>query len=72
MGGIPRTVKIVDDILLYDGSYKEHLSLVISVLQKCDKFGIPLNPEKFKYALRKVDYCGFSISGQGYTVDTKR
>ncbi|XP_064117676.1 uncharacterized protein LOC135223101 [Macrobrachium nipponense] len=33
LGDIPQTVKIVDDVLAYDYSYKDHLAHIISILQ---------------------------------------
>lgn len=72
IGDVQRTLKIVDDILAYDNSYKEHLTHVISLLQRCDEFGITLNAEKFNFAAPEVDYCGYCVSRQGYTVDGKK
>ena len=72
LGDIPQTVKIVDDILAYDYSYRDHLAHVINILQRCDQYGITLNPDKFKFAEAKVDFCGYTISSDGYTVDSRK
>ena len=72
LGDIPQTVKIVDDILAYDYSYCDHLSHVISILQRCDQYGVTLNPDKFRFAEAKVDFCGYAISHEGYTVDSRK
>ena len=45
LGDLPQTVKIVDDILAYDYTYRDHLAHVISILQRCEKFGVTLNPD---------------------------
>ena len=72
LGDLPQTVKIVDDILAHDYTYRDHLAHIISILQRCEKFGVTLNPDKFKFARTKVDFCGYSISQPGYTVDSRK
>ena len=72
LGDIPQTVKIVDDILVYDHTYNEHLQHVITIVQRCNAAGITLNPKKFHFAKSKVDFCGYTISGQGYTSDVRK
>lgn len=72
IGDVPQTLKIVDDILAYDNTYKGHLTRVAFLLQRCDTHSITLNAEKFCFAAPEVDYCGHSISRQGYTVDSKK
>ena len=47
LGEIPRTLKIVDDLLVHDNTYRTHLSHVVIVLQRCRKTGITINPRKF-------------------------
>ena len=42
-------VKIVDDILTYDVTYRQHLAHVIDVIRRCDDTGITLNPAKFRF-----------------------
>ena len=72
LGDIPQTVKIVDDILAYDYSYRDHLAHVISILQRCEQYGVTLNPDKFRFAEAKVDFCGYTVSSEGYTVDSRK
>lgn len=72
LGDIPCTIKIVDNILAYDGSYKQHLAHVISIVQRCDDAGIILNKQKFNFARHHVDFSGYSVSRDGYTVDEKK
>ncbi|XP_064083006.1 uncharacterized protein LOC135199020 [Macrobrachium nipponense] len=72
LGDIPQTVKIVDDVLAYDYSYKDHLAHIISILQRCDEYGITLNPQKICFAKSVVDFCGYKISSHGYTVDSRK
>ena len=67
-----QTVKIVDDVLVYDFTYRQHLSHVTSILERCDKFGITLNAKKFSFAEYSVEFCGYSISQEGYTADRRK
>ena len=71
LGDSPRTVKIVDDDLAYD-AYKDHLVHVITILQCCDQYGIILNADKFRFAQDNVDFCGYTITAEGYTADTRK
>ena len=72
LADIPRTLKIVDDLLMHDATYGAHLSHVITVLRRCRETGITINPRKFQFARRTLDYCGYQISDQGYTVDDRK
>ena len=66
------TVKIVDDVLAYDASYKDHLVHVIAILQHCDQYGITLNADTFIFVRGNVDFCGYAITAEGYTADTRK
>ena len=72
LAGIPRTAKIVDDILAADSSYAQHLQHVIRILQRCDQHGITLNHEKLTFAAPSVDYCGYHVQQGGYHVDARK
>ncbi|XP_043217351.1 uncharacterized protein LOC122379318 [Amphibalanus amphitrite] len=72
LGDIPNTVKVVDDLLAYDATYRDHLAHVIAVVQRCDERGITLNPKKFVFARHEVNYCGYRITPDGYTSDGEK
>ena len=72
LGDIPNTVKVVDDLLAYDATYRDHLAHVIAVVQRCDECGITLNPRKFVFARHEVNYCGYRITPDGYTSDGEK
>ena len=42
---------------------------VRDVLRRCAENGITLHPGKFVFGAPTVSYCGFRLSGSGYTVD---
>ncbi|XP_071550550.1 uncharacterized protein [Panulirus ornatus] len=58
----PHTIKIVDDVLAFDMVYKHHLAHIINIAQRCDRYGITLNSEKFTFGENKVEFCGYFIS----------
>ena len=72
LSGIPRTCKIVDDVLAYDSEYSEHLQHVIRILERCDTAGITLNPSKLVFAEPSVSYCGYDVTSSGYTADQRK
>ncbi|XP_043212315.1 uncharacterized protein K02A2.6-like [Amphibalanus amphitrite] len=72
LAGIPRTCKVTDDILCHDDTYASHLKHVITVLERCKEHNITLNPTKLQFAQSTVEYCGFNISKDGYTVDRRK
>ena len=72
LGDIPNTCKVVDDLLLYDKTYREHLAHVIAIVRRCDEWGITLNADKFRFAQQEVKYCGYKITPNGYTSDGEK
>ena len=72
LSGIPRTCKIVDDVLAYDSDYAEHLQHVAHILRRCDAAGITLNPSKLAFAEPSVSYCGYDVTSTGYTADQRK
>ena len=72
LGDIPDTVKVVDDMLAWDDDYATHVRHVWMLLKRCDDYNITLNPAKCQFAEEKVDFCGFTVSSDGYTVDDKK
>ena len=72
LAGIPKTCKVTDDILCHDNTYSSHLKHVITVLERCAAHNITLNPAKLQFAQPSVEYCGFDINTNGYTVDQRK
>ena len=72
LAGVPRTSKVVDDILAFDDDYSSHLQHVIQILQRCDSHGITLNPAKVTFAAGTLDFCGYVIRPDGYTADQRK
>ena len=56
-----RKERIVDDTLHYDTDLEDHWWRTIDLLSTLGKSGIVLNPKKFQFAQRNVQFAGFHI-----------
>jgi hypothetical protein len=54
--------RCVDDVLHYNSGLQDHWWRTIDMLITVGKPGIVLNPEKFQFAQREVEFAGFRIS----------
>ena len=66
MDGIQR---VVDDVIVYSKTKKEHVARVREFLSRCRAQGVSLNPSKTQHMQSSVKFAGFSISSEGYTPD---
>jgi hypothetical protein len=57
-----RKERCVDDIIIYDEDLEEHWWRTINFLSTCGAAGIVLNPDKFQFAQRDVDFAGFKVT----------
>ena len=62
---IDRQRRCIDDTLLYDETIKEAFFRACEFLDTCGNNGVILNPGKFKFAERDVDFLGFTVSDSG-------
>ena len=63
---IPRKLKCVDDVLLHDTSVEQAFWHTYEFLETCAQKGITLNPEKFKFCCREVEFVGYHIGWEAY------
>jgi len=63
---IDRKVKIVDDVLLYDVSIEDSFFHSFEFLSKCEENGATMNPTKFKFAQKRVDFVGYDIDWESF------
>ena len=59
---IPRKTKCVDDTVLWDEILADHWWRMIDYLELMGKNGVVLNPEKFQFAQKEIDFAGFTIT----------
>ena len=69
---IDRVEKVIDDILVHSRTPQENLKTVLNVLERCQKQGIILNPEKFEFLQSSVDYVGYRVRCDGVKADPKK
>ena len=63
---VKRKVKIIDDSLLYDIGIKEAFFHTFDYLCLCAENGVTLNPKKFEFCRKDLDFCGFHLSWDGF------
>ena len=61
--------KIVDDIIIYDPTYEEHVKHVREVLERCRQRKISLKREKFVFAQPKAKFSGYIVGPDGFAAD---
>ena len=59
-----RKERCVDDTVFYDSELECHWWRTIDFLSKVGKAGIILNPKKFQFCQKSVDFAGFRISNE--------
>ena len=59
-----RKERCVDDTVHYDADLEGHWLRTIDFLTMVGRAGIVLNPDKFQFAQRQVDFAGFRISNE--------
>lgn len=59
----------LDDNLVHSPSFDSHMDHIRAVLQRYQKHGIKLSPQKCDVFKRKVRFLGRMISEEGYTMD---
>ena len=57
-----RKERCVDDTVHYDSDLEQHWWRTIDLLTRVGRAGIVLNPDKFQFAERSVDFAGFRVS----------
>ena len=58
---VGRKFKCIDDVLLYDSSVEEAFWHMYDFLELCENNGITLNPKKFQFCQREVDFVGYTL-----------
>ena len=73
--GIPGSVSIVDDVLVFGKSATLEEAIIyhdrnpLAVLERAQQANLVFNPEKIRLRLPRVTYCGHVFSAEGLTVD---
>ena len=68
---VPRFVRIVDDICLYDYSIHDMFFHTWDLLETCARNGIVLNESKFQFCKKTVDFAGLAITAESVQPSNK-
>ena len=60
-----RHKRCVDDVLTYDDGLEQHWWRVIALLEHLAKHGVVVNPDKFQFSQKTVDFAGFRLTDTG-------
>ena len=63
--GLPGVDVVVDDILIYDSSLKEHNERLEAVRRRAQEVGLKLNSSKSQICKTEVPYVGHLITDKG-------
>ena len=67
--GLKNQKKVVDDILLYENNFKDHVIQIRKLLQRFRDHGISVSKSKFNFAQPQVKYVGFVVKSDGVELD---
>ena len=59
----------MDDIIVYSGTFEEHLKHLESVLIRLEEANLCLKAEKCQFAMTSVVIWGYTVDGYGVSTD---
>ena len=62
LSNFERKERCVDDTIHYDSDLEQHWWRTIDLLKRVGQAGIVLNPDKFQFAEKSVNFAGFRVS----------
>jgi hypothetical protein len=65
-------VVYLDDVMVFSKNKEDHLAHLRSILQRCRKYDISLNPKKSLFVVGQGKMLGFIVSNEGMIIDPKR
>jgi hypothetical protein len=65
-------VVYLDDVTFFSKNKEDHLAHLRSVLQRCCKYGISLNPKKSIFVVEQGKLLRFIVSSEGMIIDPER
>ena len=65
LSGIPRMVRIVDDMCLYDDTIEGAFWHTWDLLETCAQNGIVINESKLQFCSREIEFAGLTVTADG-------
>ncbi len=65
-------VVYLDGITIYSKKHSDHLHHLIQVFERCNNYGISLNPKKSIFTVTEGKLHGFIVSASGMTIEPER
>jgi hypothetical protein len=65
-------VVYLDDVTIFSKNKEDHLAHLKSVLQRCRKYNISLNPKKSVFSVEQGKLLRFIVSNEGMIIDLER
>jgi hypothetical protein len=56
----------IDDVIVFGDTEESYLENLSKVLERFERFGIIVNPEKCSFGLEEVEYVGHSLSAEHF------
>ena len=72
LAGISNVTKVVDDILVATSSFRENVSKLLEVLNRCRLHKITLHPRKLVFGRKSLGFVGFLLSEDGVQSDPEK
>ena len=69
LAGLPGTLCMMDDVLVYGATQEEHDDRLRQVLKRIQDSGMTLNPEKCKFSRSCIKFLGHVIDKAGIRPD---
>ena len=66
VAGVERQCKCIDDTLLHDADIEQAFFHTFDYLKLCGSNGVTLNPDKFKFCRREVEFVGYFLGWEDY------
>ena len=65
-------VVYLDDIIVFSKNDDEHTEHLRRTFEKCRRYGLSLNPQKYLFALEEGKLLGHIVTKYGVRIDPKR
>ena len=70
--GIPHQINISDDILIHAENEAEHDKILKQVLNRLEKYGLTVNPDKCQFKVKELKFFGMIFSEDGIKPDPEK